>query len=916
MSMRMLAASRRARKALGLAAAAVTLATLPGPGRAEDVNVTANTNSGLNLDSFAGTTVRVFPGITLANTGTLIGASFSGVAATTRAWTLTNDGTIEAQLGNAIRFQMGGIVNNNGAIISGFQGIALTGAGGTVNNAAGALIDAGSNGVFINNGIGMVTNAGTIRSSVEAVGLRVGGTLINQAGGLIEGINVPNAVSIIGGTTRVVVNDGIIRNTNANAGQFPAGVAIAGGNVTNNLSGQIIATYNAIWAHTAATAITNHGLLQANAASGSTIEINVGGTVVNTGMITNAGDGILFQGTGTITNTGTIESTGAGRAIVFSGNVLHTLILGTGSVLTGNVQGGTGTDALVLQGTGSETISKFLSFQTLTMQGAIWTLNGASTFSTTSTVESGILRVSGTLTSPLVTVQNLGTLSGAGTIVGNVVNAGTIAPGASIGTLNITGALTFNAGSNYDVEVDANGTGDRTIATGTATLQGGTVRVLANFGNFAPSTVYTILTAAGGVTGTFAGITSNFAFLTPTLTYDANNVYLTLALNALDFSGVAHTRNQFAAGRVTGVFGPGNPIWDALVLLDDNAGRAALDALSGELHASLKTALFEDAQHLRETLLARIRQAFGDQAFAGGAAATLLAEAAASDGPDPRAPERRFGVWMQGYGVLGRTEGDENAGTLTRSVRGFFAGVDLPFGERFTAGLAFGYGRGALDLDARASSATIDSYHIAAYGGARFGPLGLRAGFGFAWHDIDTQRGIAFPGFADRVKASYGARTWQLFGEAGYTLGTGAVALEPFAGLAYVGVAADDFQETGGAAALNGRGRSKSLVFSTLGVRAATRWAISDMRTLTLRGALGWRHAFGAVTPETDLAFNSPANSPFGAAGVPVARDSLAVDAGASLALGSRWSVNFTYSGQIASRAHSHRLAGKAVWRF
>lgn len=74
MSMRMLRASRRARKALGLAA--VALAALPGPARAEDVNVTANTNSGLNLDNFAGSTVRVFPGVTLANTGTLIGASF------------------------------------------------------------------------------------------------------------------------------------------------------------------------------------------------------------------------------------------------------------------------------------------------------------------------------------------------------------------------------------------------------------------------------------------------------------------------------------------------------------------------------------------------------------------------------------------------------------------------------------------------------------------------------------------------------------------------------------------------------------------------------------------------------------------------------------------------------------------------
>lgn len=712
---------RRRRLGLAAAASAATLAAVPGPVLAEDVNVTANTNSGLNLDSFAGTTVRVFPGVTLANTGTLIGTSFSGIAATTRAWTLTNDGTIDAQLGNAIRFQLGGTVNNNGTINSGFQGIALTGAGGTVNNAAGALIDAGSNGVFINNGVGLVDNAGTIRSTTEAVTLRAGGTVINRASGLIEAVDTFNAVALLGGTTRTVVNDGIIRNVSA-VGMFPAGVAIAGGTVTNSASGQIIGTYNAIWAHTSATSITNHGLLQSNAASGSAIEINQGGTVVNTGRITNVGDGILFQNTGTITNTGTIESTGTGRSIVFSGNVLHTLILGTGSVLTGNVQGGTGTDALVLQGTGAETINKFLSFQTLAMQGTSWTLNGAGTFSTSSEVQSGILAIAGTLTSPTVTVQAPATLMGAGTIVGNVVNAGTVAPGASIGTLNITGNVTFNTGSTYRVEVDSNGTGDRTIATGTATLNGGTVQVLANFGNFAPNTVYTILTANGGRTGTFAGVTSNFAFLTPTLTYDATNVYLTLALNALDFSGVARTRNQYAAGVVTGRFGPGNPVWDALVLLDDAAGRAALDALSGELHASLKTGLFEDAQHLRETLLARIRQAFADSA-----GPTLLAAAAAGE-VDPRVPARRFGLWAQGYGVLGRTEGDGNAATLTRSVRGFFAGADMPLGEHGTLGMAFGYGRGTLDADARTSSATVDSYHLAAYGACAWGRSACAAG--------------------------------------------------------------------------------------------------------------------------------------------------------------------------------------------
>ena len=61
-------------------------------------------------------------------------------------------------------------------------------------------------------------------------------------------------------------------------------------------------------------------------------------------------------------------------------------------------------------------------------------------------------------------------------------------------------------------------------------INGGTVQVLAAAGSYANSTTYTIVNATGGVSGTYSGVTSNFAFLTPSLTYDANNVFLTLAL--------------------------------------------------------------------------------------------------------------------------------------------------------------------------------------------------------------------------------------------------------------------------------------------------------------------------------------------------------------------------------------------------
>ena len=76
-----------------------------------------------------------------------------------------------------------------------------------------------------------------------------------------------------------------------------------------------------------------------------------------------------------------------------------------------------------------------------------------------------------------------------------------------------------------------------------------------------PQTRYTILTAAGGVTGAFADVTSNLAFLDPSLSYDADNVYLRLARNDISFADIGETANQIAVAAATERLGWGNPLF-------------------------------------------------------------------------------------------------------------------------------------------------------------------------------------------------------------------------------------------------------------------------------------------------------------------------------------------------------------------
>src|SRR3546814_14240616 len=104
----------------------------------------------------------------------------------------------------------------------------------------------------------------------------------------------------------------------------------------------------------------------------------------------------------------------------------------------------------------------------------------------------------------------------------------------------------------------------------------------------------TILTADGGVSGTFTDVTTNLAFLDPSLLYDANDVTLRLTRNSISFAGIGQTPNQIAAGAGTESLGLGDPVADAVVTLSAAQARDAFDQLSGEIHASTRSALIED----------------------------------------------------------------------------------------------------------------------------------------------------------------------------------------------------------------------------------------------------------------------------------------------------------------------------------
>ncbi len=640
-------------------------------------------------------------------------------------------------------------------------------------------------------------------------------------------------------------------------------------------------------------------------------------------------------------------------------------------MLNGDVQGSatSANNQLILQGIHiGDVNTNFRGFNSLEVNGT-WRLIGNSEV-TTATIDPGASLVLGNLIDPGVslapttltgdvTVNANAELQGRhGTIAGNVfvLDGGTLSmslrfggAAPSIGTLNVNGNVSFAPTSTFRVNVNGDGTNDKLFVGGTAALNGA-VEVRAG-GSFAPATQYTILTASGGGLGganKFSKVTSSLAFLTPQLTYDANDVFLTLTCNSANcsdgtggggggtgFVSAAQTRNQNAVASSLDGGSATNPLIKDILGQSTDGAQQAFDALSGEVFGSVHNTQTTQMHFTRETMLGRMRQAsyygapgelgalsFGgpELAYADGVAMPYAADFPAKAVPGkapplPRGPSRDLTFWAQGLGGWAHADSDGNAASLKSRFGGFLSGADARFGDAWRAGLVAGYMRTDLNVADRSSSAGIDSVQFGGYAGGKLGVFNVRGGASYSYDSIDTSRAIFFPGFTDKANAHFHGNVGQVFGEVGYGMTLGSVAVEPLAGLAYVHVRDGSFAEAGGLAALSSASANESTGYSTLGVRAATALPLANGTVLIPRGSLQWQHAFGDVTPVNALAFQSTGTS-FTVAGIPIARNAALVEAGFDWRFSPQAKLGAFYQGELAAHAESHAFKGAFTWDF
>jgi outer membrane autotransporter protein len=824
-------------------------------------------------------------------TGTIDGGAGDGMK-TGDNLTLYNDGKIST--GDSLTADdkydaidvdsaSGVVVYNSGTVSGGRHGM-TTDEGATLYN-YGSMTGRNGSG-YGSDGNGTVINHGTI--SGEYAGLRADG---DGDGVDIDKLGHIENYGIIRGTGA----GGVDKNGFANGSE---GVALGGGYVLNAAGALISGADNAVLVDDGSggsglstTWLENHGVIQGLNGFGIQLNGDFADTVINSGLISGSNGLALGMGGGD-----------------------DQLVVQSGGRFAGLVDGGSGYDRLTLDGAGGGSFGSSQNFEWLQVAQGAWTLTGNGDFSDGGLVARGASLTNLGAIAGNLTVDKGATYAGGGSVGSLQVN-GTLRTNSALGSATVVNDLTLGSGATLAYGVNADGSSAPLQVGGTAYLNGATLAVNPSNGEYPWQSHYTVL-QAGTIDGTFGKVTSDYAFLTPTLSYSAHEVGLDYTRNDIAFANYASTANGARAASSLAGLSQGT-LYNALLNTSSSSAGSAIEQLAGSSNASQGAATLAASAQVGSSMLSAMQQMGSTGGLQAGLSASdtpvLAANGAPSAARNLNDPNARGRLWVQGLGSYGKLDGEHGSSGLEQRTRGGVLGSDFALATDWRLGVLGGYSR--TDLDASRTDGKVDSWHVGIYAQRQSGPLALRLGAAYSQHDGSSKRSVGFDGFSERLRGDYDADSQQAFVELGYALGSGRLSAEPFANLGYQRYHRDAYQEKGGAAALQVEGQTQDNFTSTFGVRLAQLNQLENGMSLTPRLSLGWRHAYGDVDSTTRQAFVS-GGSAFSIEGTALDRDSLLVETGLDLGISARQSIGVGYSGDLGSNSRNHALIGQWQVRF
>jgi fibronectin-binding autotransporter adhesin len=842
----------------------------------------------------------------------------------------------------------GGEVNNDGigSVIGSSNGIAvrISGASATVKNTGGGTITGGSTAIYLKNGGEITNGSGSIIKTTDTAGAcqETGGCSIfvpTSTDGLTRSLTLTNAGTIVGdvhldttafsfitlwagssiqgnldmgpnsrltlqgsaGTVEYYSHAVTGKTTFAELSKYGDGTWI----IDNNELDSVTGTGIAVGTLQVGNGGTEGSIGQNDIYLNSTLVFDRSDDVVFNGRILGGGGSLVQAGSGTLILTAdylspsrmTIES---GALQLGSGGTIGLIsadILNNGSLIFDY------SDDTVLFGAVSGTGG-------LTQDGpGTLTLTASNTYSGGTTINNGALLAMTTVPGD-VTVNVAGALDGYALsvptpgvprVAGNLSNAGKVSVHASDSIVGgnyaqaSTGTLAVSLGSKLDV-------------AGSATLNGGTLEVTGADSGYVSNTHTNVLTAAGGVTGTFDQLVkgAGVVFTATTINYDANSVWLdTTGLDvttAAAGNGVSYTPASFgSARRVQGAFeqldarisgGKLASVSSDFVRAAGQfqqaptlqAAQASLQSLSGQLHAVSAAMTFEAIDASSRALSGRFDN--------------LLDKGIG------------FGMWTGNLSVGGdmARSGFDGAGF---QLNGWLVGSDRQIGHSGVAGFAFGRSQGQQRLNRSVDHDSSRNTEGMLYAGVLNGNWYTQGRVGLGRFQQDVSRQLLLGESAQGVWTHYGGSYDVAYGESGLHFGGGNSHITPFVDVQYARVNRDGFTEQGaGGFGLRSNAQTLDRWQAGLGVRAGHHWNLDGGRAVDFSGRAQWQRTLASHGDVFDASFVGLQQwQPI--AGIGLSRYSglfgLAMDA----TLSARTALTFNYDYQTGQRNQAQMLSAR-----
>lgn len=620
-------------------------------------------------------------------------------------------------------------------------------------------------------------------------------------------------------------------------------------------------------------------------------------------------------------------------------NANELIIMLPGGSISGIVDGGGGKNVLQLDSADGGQIGESRKLMGLEVKQGTWTLTGAGDFSV-----GALVRPEATLTNDGhihggalahgtlinnggigagVTVLSGGILKNSGTINGDVevLQEGFFSGNGTVGALDVQGHFIVNQTQGAPTitrnmklsdsavvayEVNTGGRGETIKVSGTASLGGATLKIVAAPGDYPQSSQYVII-EADKIEGKFGTVLNDLPFMTAALQHNEKTVDLTYARNEVPIERFSTSENgrELARSIEEPKASPAaqtpslavNAAITALLGSNKTTAARAIEQLAGGSNANLANATLSSVNPVSGSMLSAMHQL--DSSDLNGQSGTPRLAAGG---------EATGRVWLQALGHGGTLDRGHGSSTLQHSTKGLVLGADWALDEQWRVGVIGG--KSQTRLDGSQLDGDLDSWHLGAYALRQSGPLALRLGATHSNHDGSTKRRVAFNGFSDRPKGNYDASTQQAFTEIGYNLASGNISAEPFANLGYQRYQRDSYTEKGGAAALQVHGQTQKNFSSTFGLRLAQLNALDNGMQLTPRFSAGWKHTYGDVDSKTQQRLATGGKN-YIVEGAALDRDSLMLDAGLELAVSTRHTLGVGYNGEIGNDSRSHGVMGQ-----